>query len=62
MYPLLSDWILPENKRGDYVLRYYIKDLEISRVEFAGFPSFRHQMTYQLLQIRTISSRKQNEK
>lgn len=39
MYPLLSDWILPENKRGDYILRYYIKDLEISRVEFAGLPS-----------------------
>lgn len=47
MYPLLSDWILPENKRRDYILRYYIKDLEINRIEFAGLPSPRHQMTYQ---------------
>lgn len=49
MYPLLSDWTLPENKREDYILRYYIKNLEIIRVEFVGLPSARHQMTYKLL-------------
>lgn len=48
MYPLLLDWILPENKSREYILRYYIKDLEmiLSSVLFAGLPSSRNQMTY----------------
>lgn len=49
MYPLLSNWILPENKREDYILKHYIKDLEIIRIKFVGLLSSRHQITYQLL-------------
>jgi hypothetical protein len=49
MYPLLSNWILPENKRENDILRHYIKDPEMTTVKFVGLHSSRHIKKTQLL-------------